>query len=125
MTVDVHYVRNDHASIAYQVLGEGPIDLVCVPGFVSNLVWNWKLPPFARFLKRLSGFARVVIMDRRGVGLSDRFSPQDLPPLEVLVDDLLTVIDAAGCKLPALLLSGLNQQVLPSNSSGRLNDFNR
>jgi len=80
---DVCYAHNGAVAIAYQVFGEGPINLVCVPGFVSNLYWNWELPEFSRMLTGLGSFARVVILDRRGVGLSDRLYPEDLPPLEV------------------------------------------
>ena len=93
---DVCYAHNGAVAIAYQVFGEGPINLVCVPGFVSNLYWNWELPEFSRMLTGLGSFARVVILDRRGVGLSDRLYPEDLPPLEVVMDDVVTVMDEAG-----------------------------
>src|SRR2546430_1185163 len=73
---DVRYAHNGEVAIAYQVFGEGPISLVCVPGFISNLYWNWELPEFSRMLTGLGSFARVVILDRRGVGLSDRLYPQ-------------------------------------------------
>jgi len=66
---DVRYAHNGDVAIAYQVFGEGPISLVCVPGFISNLYWNWELPEFSRMLTGLGSFARVVILDRRGVGL--------------------------------------------------------
>ena len=69
--------------IAYQVVGDGPIDLLYLPGYTSNLFWQWKLPSYARFLEQLASFSRLILVDRRGTGLSDRFSPQDLPPLEV------------------------------------------
>lgn len=98
---DVHYVKSGDASIAYQVFGEGTVDLVCLPGFVSNLYWNWEAPGFRRLLTRLGAFARVAILDRRGVGLSDRLS-KDLPPLEVLIDDVLAVLDDAGMDRPAV-----------------------
>lgn len=99
---DVRYAHNGDVAIAYQVFGEGPINLVCVPGFVSNLYWNWELPEFRRMLTGLGSFARVAIMDRRGIGLSDRLSPQDLPPLEVVMDDILTVMDDAGIERAAV-----------------------
>ena len=99
---DVRYAHNGEVAIAYQVFGEGPIDLVCVPGFVSNLYWNWDLPEFRRLLTGLGSFARVAIMDRRGVGLSDRLSPKDLPSLEVVMDDILTVMDEAGIERAAV-----------------------
>ncbi|HEX3299110.1 MAG TPA: adenylate/guanylate cyclase domain-containing protein [Actinomycetota bacterium] len=90
-------------SIAYQVVGDGPIDLVYLPGYASNLRWQWELPSYARFLRRLASFSRLIIIDRRGTGLSDRFSPQDLPALEELADDILTVMDAVGSEQVALL----------------------
>jgi pimeloyl-ACP methyl ester carboxylesterase len=98
----VRYAHNGDVAIAYQVFGEGPVDLVCVPGFISNLYWNWELPEFSRMLTGLGFFARVVILDRRGVGLSDRLYPRDLPPLEVVMDDVVTVIDEAGVERAAV-----------------------
>ena len=99
---DVCYAHNGDVAIAYQVFGEGSVDLVCVPGFVSNLYWNWELPEFRRMLTRLGSFARVVILDRRGIGLSDRLYPKDLPPLEVVMDDVLVVMDEAGVERAAV-----------------------
>src|SRR5437764_8856512 len=89
--------------IAYQVIGNGPIDLVYLPGYASNLRWQWELPSYAKFLVRLASFSRLIVVDRRGTGLSDRFSPQDLPPLEELADDVLTVMKAVGSEQVALL----------------------
>jgi pimeloyl-ACP methyl ester carboxylesterase len=94
----VRYAHNGDVAIAYQVFGEGPVDLVCVPGFISNLYWDWELPEFSRMLTGLGSFARVVILDRRGVGLSDRLYPKDLPPLEVVLDDVVTVMDDAASR---------------------------
>jgi class 3 adenylate cyclase len=99
---DVRYAHNGDVAIAYQVFGQGSLDLVCVPGFISNLYWDWELPAFRRLLTGLGSFARVAILDRRGVGLSDRLSPQDLPPLEVVMDDILTVMDEAGIERAAV-----------------------
>jgi class 3 adenylate cyclase len=98
----VRYARNGDVAITYQVFGEGPINLVCVPGVVSNLYWNWELPEFRRLLTGLGSFARVAILDRRGVGLSDRLSPKDLPSLEVVMDDILVVMDEAGIERAAV-----------------------
>jgi pimeloyl-ACP methyl ester carboxylesterase len=89
--------------IAYQVVGDGPIDLLYLPGYTSNLFWQWELPSYARFLEQLASFSRLILVDRRGTGLSDRFSPQDLPPLEDLADDLVTVMDAVGSERIVLL----------------------
>ncbi len=88
--------------IAYQVVGDAPRDLVFVPGYFSNLRWQWELPSYARFLERLASFARLIVIDRRGTGLSDRFSPDDLPPLEDLADDLEVVLDAVGASSATL-----------------------
>jgi class 3 adenylate cyclase/pimeloyl-ACP methyl ester carboxylesterase len=98
----VRYAHNGDVAIAYQVFGQGPIDLVCVPGFISNLYWNWELPEYRRMLTGLGLFARVAILDRRGVGLSDRLYPRDLPSLEVLMDDVVTVMDEAGLERAAV-----------------------
>ena len=94
---EVRYVKTpDGVHIAYQVVGHGDVDLLFVPGFASNLIWNWELPEYAHLLRRLGSFSRLIIVDRRGCGLSDRLSPEDLPPLEVLADDLGAVLrDAA------------------------------
>jgi pimeloyl-ACP methyl ester carboxylesterase len=110
----VRYAHNGDVAIAYQVFGEGPINLVCVPGFVSNLFWNWELPEFRRMLTGLGSFARVAILDRRGIGLSDRLYPQDLPSLEVVMDDILTVMDDAGIERAAVFgwQSGATQAAL-------------
>ena len=97
MIPETRYAKTaDGVHIAYQIVGAGPIDLLFVPGFWSNLTWNWQLASYAHFLRRLSSFCRLIVVDRRGSGLSDRLSPDDLPPLETLVEDLRIVLDAAG-----------------------------
>ena len=98
---DIRFIRRDGVSVAYEVFGEGP-DVLCIPGFASNLEFQWSFPPTARFFERLGGFARVIEVDRRGTGMSDRLSPEDLPPLEVLVEDLVAVLDAAGSERAAV-----------------------
>jgi class 3 adenylate cyclase len=99
---EIRYARNGGVALAYQVLGDGPIDLVFLPAFISNIEIAWESPSYARFLRRLASFSRLIFMDRRGTGLSDRMSPEDLPPLEVLMDDLAVVLDAVGSERPAL-----------------------
>jgi pimeloyl-ACP methyl ester carboxylesterase len=89
--------------VAYTVVGDGPIDLLYVPGYTTNLLWQWELPTYARFLEQLASFSRLILVDRRGAGLSDRFSPQDLPPLEDLAADLEAVMLAVGSERTALL----------------------
>jgi pimeloyl-ACP methyl ester carboxylesterase len=98
---EIHYARNGDVSLAYQTLGAGP-DLVYLPGFIGNIEISWENALVARFLRRLSSFSRLILMDRRGTGLSDRLSPEDLPPIETLVEDLLVVLDAVGSNRTAL-----------------------
>jgi class 3 adenylate cyclase len=93
---DVHYVHNGDIALAYQVVGDGPIDLVYVPQGISNLLIVWENPLYTRFLKRLASFSRLVILDPRGTGLSDRLSTHDIPPLEILMEDLGVVMDGVG-----------------------------
>jgi class 3 adenylate cyclase len=100
---DTRYAKTpDGVHIAYQVVGDGPVDLLFVPGFASNLVWNWQLPSYAHFLRRLSSFCRLIIVDRRGSGTSDRLSPEDLPSLEVIADDFGVVLDCVGSEHAAI-----------------------
>ena len=102
MESPTHYARSeDGVSIAYQVHGEGPIDLVFVPGFVSHVELVWEEPTIARFLRRLASFSRLVFFDKRGQGLSDRLGRP--PTLEESMDDLRAVMDAAGCERAAIL----------------------
>src|SRR5262249_30356772 len=91
---NVHYVRNGDVAVPYQVFGDGPVDLVYAPQWINNLEIAWSNRLNARFLSRLGSFARVVFVDRRGMGLSDRLPATDVPPLETLVEDLRVVIDA-------------------------------
>jgi pimeloyl-ACP methyl ester carboxylesterase len=97
------YARSGSVNIAYQVIGDGPIDLVFVMGWVSHLEMFWAEPSFARFLKRLSGFARLIVFDKRGTGLSDRVPLSQLPSLEVRMDDVRAVMAAAGSRRAVLM----------------------
>jgi pimeloyl-ACP methyl ester carboxylesterase len=100
MEVPTRYADSNGFNIAYQVHGEGPIDLVFVPGFVSHVELIWEEPSVARFFRRLMSFSRLVVFDKRGQGLSDR---QDRPStLEESMDDLRAVIEAVGCERPAI-----------------------
>ena len=89
------YAEADGASIAYQIFGEGP-DLVLIVGFATNVEVQWEHPTIAQFLHRLGTFCRVTVLDKRGVGLSDRLSVDDPPPIETRAADLGAVMDAAG-----------------------------
>jgi pimeloyl-ACP methyl ester carboxylesterase/class 3 adenylate cyclase len=100
-TPETRYAKSGDVSIAYQVLGEGPEDLVFVPGFVSNIELGWSLPGRSEFLNGLASFARVIQFDKRGTGMSDRV--RDLPTLETRMDDVRAVMDAAGSERAALL----------------------
>lgn len=96
------YARNGDVSIAYQVFGSGSLDLVYIPGFVSNIDGMWQYEPLATFLRGLAAFARVIVLDKRGTGLSDRVAVQELPTLEQRMDDVRAVMDAAGSERAAL-----------------------
>jgi class 3 adenylate cyclase len=95
------YAKSGDVHIAYQAFGNGPINLVMVPGFVSNVENYWDQPDLARFLNRLGSYARVVTFDKRGTGMSDRVA--ELPGLEQRMDDLRAVMDAAGMEQAALV----------------------
>jgi pimeloyl-ACP methyl ester carboxylesterase/DNA-binding winged helix-turn-helix (wHTH) protein len=96
------YTRNRDTNIAFQVLGDGPIDLVFVMGWVSHLEYFWTELSFARFLRRSSSFARLILFDKRGTGLSDRVPPSALPTLEERMDDVRAVMNAVGSKRATL-----------------------
>jgi class 3 adenylate cyclase/pimeloyl-ACP methyl ester carboxylesterase len=88
-----HYAKSDGVNIAYQVLGDGPLDLVHVPPFMSNLELQWDDAPQARYMERLASFSRLIMFDKRGTGLSDRVA---VASLEERMDDVRAVMDAAG-----------------------------
>ena len=96
-TPETRYAKTaDGVHIAYQVVGDGPVDMVFVMGWLSNVEAMWEEPDFARFLGRLSRFSRLILFDKRGVGLSDRVSDDRLPNLETRMDDVRAVMDAVG-----------------------------
>jgi pimeloyl-ACP methyl ester carboxylesterase len=97
---ETRYARSGDVSIAFNVFGSGPFDLVFVPGWVSNIEMMWENPRLARSLERLAAFARVIAFDKRGTGLSDRVA--GYPTLEQRMDDVRAVMDAAGCERAAL-----------------------
>jgi pimeloyl-ACP methyl ester carboxylesterase/class 3 adenylate cyclase len=100
MPPQTQYAKSGEVNIAYQVVGEGPFDLVFVPGFVSHLDLQWADPRIARFLEKLASFSRLIMFDKRGTGLSD---PVAAPaPLEDRMDDVRAVMDAAGSERAAL-----------------------
>jgi class 3 adenylate cyclase len=97
------YAKSGDVNIAYQAVGQGPPDLVYVPGWVSNVEGNWEEPSYARFLERLASFSRLITFDKRGTGLSDRVPEAELPGLEERMDDVRAVMDAVGSERAALL----------------------
>src|SRR5688572_13311495 len=97
---ETRYAKSAGGSIAYQVVGDGPLDLVVVPGWISNVDLMWRDPGWERFIGGFASFARVILFDHRGSGLSD---PVDRPPtLEIRADDLHAVLDAVGSERVAL-----------------------
>jgi pimeloyl-ACP methyl ester carboxylesterase/DNA-binding CsgD family transcriptional regulator len=100
---DTRYARNGEVRIAYQVAGQGSLDLAVVPGFLSNLDLQAEDPGFAHLMRRLTGFARVILVDKRGMGLSDRIDPHDLPGVAERVEDIRSVLDAAGSGRAAVI----------------------
>jgi len=102
----IEYAWRGEVSLAYQVLGTGPIDLVYLQGYLSNVEINWEHPHLARFLRELASNTRLIVTDRRGLGLSERFTPADTPATEVLMDDVAAVIAAAGSQRPVLFATG-------------------
>lgn len=95
------YARSGDVQIAYQVVGEGPLDVLVVPWFMSNIELGWDLPIQARFLERLASFARLIQFDRRGAGMSG--GVPGATPLEAQIDDVLAVIDAESSQQPVLV----------------------
>jgi class 3 adenylate cyclase len=97
------YAKSGEVHIAYQVIGDGPLDLVLVPGWVSNIELAWDNVEYSRFLQRLASFSRLIFFDKRGTGLSDRVSESELPDLEHRMDDVRAVMDAVDSDCAALM----------------------
>lgn len=93
---ETRYTHSGEVNIAYQVVGNGPVDLVFVMGWVSHLEYFWHEPSFERFLRHLATFSRLILFDKRGTGLSDRVPIAALPTLEQRMDDLRAVMEAVG-----------------------------
>jgi class 3 adenylate cyclase len=97
---ETKYAKSGELSIAYQITGDGPVDVVFVPGLVSHVEMNWEQPTIAHILGRLAAFSRLVLFDKRGTGLSDRTA--GLPTLEERADDIRAVMDASGLERAAM-----------------------
>ncbi|HMJ00307.1 MAG TPA: adenylate/guanylate cyclase domain-containing protein [Gaiellaceae bacterium] len=100
---ETRYAKSGDVNIAYQVVGEGPFDLVYGPGWVSNVEMMWGASYRADFLTRLASFSRLILFDKRGTGLSDRVPNDRLPTLEQRMDDVRAVLDAVGSERAAVL----------------------
>jgi class 3 adenylate cyclase/pimeloyl-ACP methyl ester carboxylesterase len=100
---DVRYTRSDEYDIAYDVVGDGAVDIVHVPGILTTLEAQTTYPPLTRFYESLTRFARVIRLDKRGTGLSDRLPPGTTPTIEQRIDDVRAVMDAAGSSSAALI----------------------
>src|ERR1700730_17879640 len=100
---ETRYAKSGEVRIAYQVVGQGPLDLVFVPGCISNLEVHWEEAAFSHLLHRLATFTRLILLQQRGTGLSDRGDGAAPPRLKTHVDDLRAVMEAAGSGRAALL----------------------
>jgi pimeloyl-ACP methyl ester carboxylesterase len=103
VTSTVKYAKSGDVHIAYRVVGEGPIDLLVVPGWVSHLEVSWEEPLIAHFAERLVSFSRLIVFDKRGTGLSDPVPLDRLPTLEQRMEDVHAVLDAMGSTKAALI----------------------
>jgi pimeloyl-ACP methyl ester carboxylesterase len=102
---ETRYAKSGEVHIAYQVIGDGPFDLVLIPGLFTHVEHQWEEPSEARFLERLASFSRLIVLDARGTGLSDR--APELPPMEEQMNDVRAVLDAVGSSSAAFF--GLSQ----------------
>jgi class 3 adenylate cyclase len=110
MPRSVGYAWNDDVALAYEVVGDGPVDLLLLAGAPSNLDVQWENAGYTSFLRRLAEGRRLIITDRRGTGLSDRFAPSAIPPVEALRDDLLRVLDAV--RSPRAIIMAWNETTM-------------
>ena len=99
---ETRYAKSRDLNIAYQAVGEGPFDLIYVPGWISNVELMWDEPAHAHVLDRLASFSRLIAFDKRGTGLSDPVPPDRLPTLEERMDDVRAVLDAVGSEQAAV-----------------------
>jgi pimeloyl-ACP methyl ester carboxylesterase len=100
---ETQFAWNGTSALAYQVLGAGAPDLFYLPGYTSNVELNWDHPTMARFLRGLARSRRLIVADPRGVGCSERSTPDDVQPLETMMEDVVVVLDAVGSERAAIL----------------------
>jgi pimeloyl-ACP methyl ester carboxylesterase len=98
MEPETRYARSGDVRVAYQIVGDGPRDLVLAPGYVSHVELTWEHPSYERFIRRLASFARVIVFDKRGSGLSDPVD--EAATIEERMDDIRAVMDAANSERP-------------------------
>ena len=103
MPPETRYAKSGDVNIAYQVVGDGPFDLVLVHGWIQSFDPGWEIDAIKRFYLRLASFSRLILFDKRGTGLSDRVEPGALPTLETRMDDMRAVMDAVGSERAAVL----------------------
>jgi pimeloyl-ACP methyl ester carboxylesterase len=101
MVAETRYIKSNGYHIAYQVIGDGPRDLIVIPGFASHLEFAWEQPRYERWLRRVSSYSRLILIDKRGTGLSDRVPDDNLPTLEERTQDVLGILNAVGSKRTA------------------------
>jgi pimeloyl-ACP methyl ester carboxylesterase len=100
---EIHFATAEDVHLAYQVVGDGPLDVVFVPDWMNHLEAQWEEPASERFLRRLASFSRLIVFDKRGTGLSDPVPLNDLPTIEAWMDDLRIVLEAVGSRTAALV----------------------
>ena len=103
MRPETRYARSGDVHLAYQTVGDGPIDMLFVEQWWSNVDTQWDVPPLARMLERVASFSRLILLDKRGTGLSDPVPLGGLPTLEEWMDDIRAVLDAVGSRRTALV----------------------
>jgi class 3 adenylate cyclase len=120
---ETRYARNNGLHVAYQLVGHGPVDVVLLTQWFSNIDSQWDVPPLAAFIRRLARFGRVLIFDKRGTGLSDPVPASELPSIEEWMDDLRTVMDDSGIEravLVAILASSFMAMVFAATYPARV-----
>ena len=119
--IRTRYAKNGDINVAYQVFGEGQVDLVVVPGFISHIENYWDEPTFARWLRKLGTFSRVILFDKQGTGLSDRSSKA--PSMDERMDDVSAVMNAEGIEQAAIFGVSEGGSCLASEPMGHSQGF--
>ena len=120
---ETRYARNNGLHVAYQLVGDGPVDVVLLTQWFSNVDSQWHVPPLAEFIGRLARFGRVLTFDKRGTGLSDPVPASELPSIEEWMDDLRAVLDGNAIERAVLvtkLASSFMAMVFAATDPGRV-----